>query len=670
MSAAAVEPSQALPDRVLDRHQNRNSLQPTKEQWANVFGPSAYDMKEDENRNRKRGRVHIPDILLGPSQFLTDRVDGLIVDATQSPFTTVILPYMYMEYPDKKIEWNVWSFDQGLASRVPYESAARTLTQRKQSFSGYTVRQGLAITMEHNFMMSEEGMQNFRNQVLQVVQSIQNTNDLDVHMALINAPSYLRTVRERYYLDDYFNKALRDYIDTFGFVQKNMNALDILIEETKSMIRTWGGDEPDFLMCSSKLCFQITMDQAKTSYMTQGPDGNKVLKQGPTLDTYRGLSIVKSKAFSMDEGLMPRDLLRRRVRVAEHYVGSFLETPGSWQNLGTVSLYSEDSDDFQSITIRSIMEKCGNIDENAPYNWTPHQNIYTSRRIEDQGGAAYNTILGPNALTFNQIRGMLLIRPNIEHYMLGLIIGRGGIDNLGATLWGQTEMSVFDDGQHGVWGMTYKYHERAIVFNERNMHRMWDVAYDGYVGGKDVSIMGWENIQDDKECMSNLAQEYRGSSIIAVPLLQESSHSLPSPCLLTDWFENANNQSALATSDLFLHDMSIVKNNMMKKISPQLREVISVVYKKLELHNNHNLIKDASAATQNDESTQNLLMYAGTATWESRAQAFPEQPRIEHRTGNGHHGQDYVGVASVRNGKSLASTSAPLIQQAGIRTNK
>ena len=47
------------------------------------------------------------------------------------------------ENPDGKIEWNVFSFDEGLASRVPYEAAARTLTQRKTSFSGYTVRQGL-----------------------------------------------------------------------------------------------------------------------------------------------------------------------------------------------------------------------------------------------------------------------------------------------------------------------------------------------------------------------------------------------------------------------------------------------------------------------------------------------------------------------------------------------
>lgn len=54
----------------------------------------------------------------------------------------------------------------------------------------------------------------------------------------------------------------------------------------------------------------------------------------------------------------------------------------------------------------------------------------------------------------SQVKNWLLIRPCIEHYMLAAIIGRGGLQHLGATLWGQTELSVFDDGQHGVWGMT------------------------------------------------------------------------------------------------------------------------------------------------------------------------------------------------------------------------
>jgi len=26
---------------------------------------------------------------------------------------------------------------------------------------------------------------------------------------------------------------------------------------------------------------------------------------------------------------------------------------------------------------------------------------------------------------------------------------------------------------------SYKYHASALVFNERNLHRIWDIAYDG-----------------------------------------------------------------------------------------------------------------------------------------------------------------------------------------------
>jgi hypothetical protein len=79
---------------------------------------------------------------------------------------------------------------------------------------------------------------------------------------------------------------------------------------------------------------------------------------------------------------------------------------------------------------------------------------------------------------------ILIIRPNIEHNMHGIIMGRGGMADLGSTLWGQTELSCYDDSMHGIWGMSYKYNERAMVFNERNLIRMWDVAYEGYNGGK------------------------------------------------------------------------------------------------------------------------------------------------------------------------------------------
>lgn len=120
---------------------------PTIADYENIFGPAARDVKLDLQRNKRHARWHLPDALKGSNPWLTDRIDGLITDTTGSPFTTKILPYKYIENVDQKIKWNAWSFDEGLASRVPYESAARTLTQTKRSYAGYTIRQGLAITM-------------------------------------------------------------------------------------------------------------------------------------------------------------------------------------------------------------------------------------------------------------------------------------------------------------------------------------------------------------------------------------------------------------------------------------------------------------------------------------------------------------------------------------------
>ena len=52
----------------------------------------------------------------------------------------------------------------------------------------------------------------------------------------------------------------------------------------------------------------------------------------------------------------------------------------------------------------------------------------------------------------NGAHDIVILRPNIEHEMLGIIMGRGGTQELGATFWGQTELSCYDDAQHGVWG--------------------------------------------------------------------------------------------------------------------------------------------------------------------------------------------------------------------------
>ena len=368
---------------------------------------------------------------------MKDCIDECITDTTNSPFTTVILPYTYTDGLDRKFEWNGWRFDVGVT---------REMTARE--YQGYIVRQGLAIAMEGDFMATTESIENFRTQIRHIVSSIQNTNDLDVHMALVTAPSYVMQVCQRSYPGDYLAKALRDYIHVFGLMRSG-HAMAVIIEETKSIIKGRGGEEPDFMLCSRKLCSLLDTTKQRTSYVTWGPDGKKLLKDGPPMRMYRSLKIIKSKAFSLDEGSAARDILRRRVRVGEFYNGCLT-------GLESVQLYNEDSDRFELLNIDTIWSSMadGNGMRCAA---TPRMAAGFTEYAKSRGSTTGH----------DNARGLMLLRCNIEHFMLGVVLGKGGMDHLGGTLWAQTEACVSDNEcQHGVWYMTYKYHERAVVYDK------------------------------------------------------------------------------------------------------------------------------------------------------------------------------------------------------------
>ena len=209
-------------------------------------------------------------------------------------------------------------------------------------------------------MVSPEGRTNFQNQLKQLIGSIQYSNDYDVHTALILAPSYAKTIDEKYYQQDKnVWQRCREYVDLFGIMQKNTNALDILIEEARSTLRSWGSQEPSFLLTNPKLTMQMTMTPEKTSYVAHGPEGQKLLKQGPSLPSYRGLNIINSRCFATEEGKRPRDMLDRRVRVAEYYVVSKVPCNSAGKPIyeeDYVELYDQSKDQMFKLTMKQLYD--------------------------------------------------------------------------------------------------------------------------------------------------------------------------------------------------------------------------------------------------------------------------------------------------------------------------
>lgn len=782
--------------------------------YENVFGPAVRDIKWDSQRHKRHQRWHLPDALKGANAFLTDRVDGLITDATSSPFTKNILPYMYMDQPDRKIKWNVYSFDEGIASRVPYESAARVLPQSKRSFAGYAVRQGLAIAMEHNFMMSPQGMDNFRKQLMQLVGSIQLTNDLDVHMALLYAPSYQKHMDEKYYdASRSVSQTCRMYIDLFGFMQKNENALEYLIEDAKNHLTAWGSKPPTFMLCNGALTRQLTMTPEKTNYITAGPDGQRKLAQGPDLPSYRGLQIINTRQFSLEAGTAPRDMLRRRVRVSEHYripwdprnlhkryefydqsrdsmfylswldlwrasfpkseqelkhfaqdarLPSFDTDPNdpnahlftmlglvrgnrafpghvefvveinhehgdrqhvkifridhqllqdkNVQELATLLLQQFLLDNFKNCNVnsldqnskgqlvRKIIKQHGNnvadfntiVDSLTSANslvsllkaWTsilPEHGSkfewvddfknalsahgYTPEGFFKQGGLKFEE---HSCMIRALASDLFLLRPCIEHYMLGVIFGRGGgPEELGATFWGQTELSCYDDSQHGIWGMSYKYHERAIVTNERNLIRVFDVCFDGYCGGNDSRILNWnrDDLNTFKQRSLSLTDPYDGPSMIvmALPVYSDALDPFPNPIVLQTHTAGARKNAApdrgLIPGNVIPHCPFLLDGSAHQSLMKHnAAHVYNYYYTALGMADWISSFSHQAAGHLAYQNETDVYGYSFHGHMASILDGNREETQ-----GSGHLGPNFVGVASVREGRGMLPRGMPTL---------
>jgi hypothetical protein len=91
---------------------------------------------------------------------------------------------------------------------------------------------------------------------------------------------------------------------------------------------------------------------------------------------------------------------------------------------------------------------------------------------------------------------------------------------------------------HGIWGMSYKYNERAIVFNHKNLVRLWDISYDGYNGGKDCTHVDWRNQRAMEKFWQDtyeLNRPYEGNSMMVMKFKNvDNSDPWPSPIVFHD----------------------------------------------------------------------------------------------------------------------------------------
>ncbi len=84
------------------------------------------------------------------------------------------------------------------------------------------------------------------------------------------------------------------------------------------------------------------------------------------------------------------------------------------------------------------------------------------------------------------------------------------------------------------------------------------------------------------------------------------------------------------------------------------------MYQNLNMNRNNSAAKDAMNATIENEATAIRLAYQGSFKYRTINPADAVPSGFNEISGCGHHGPDYVGVASLRAGKGYRMVSQPI----------
>ncbi len=188
-----------------------------------------------------------------------------------------------------------------------------------------------------------------------------------------------------------YQKILENEIDNYASIVREEKRLDIIYERHKRLMQRVGA-EPDLLILPPESQIYLSMiPPEKTKYLTAGPDGVLMYKNGPkSLTRFRdGTNVFETRDFNVYENSPPIDLLTRAISISEYYGMLFKD----WRNDEISNyqtrwrdtwLYDENKDDFVKIPFRDAFKHAKIFDKDGNYH-SSLKKLVQSYNSEDRG---------------------------------------------------------------------------------------------------------------------------------------------------------------------------------------------------------------------------------------------------------------------------------------------
>jgi len=333
--------------------------------FEKYFGPPTGPIATNPYDKFGYTNFDLPEAYKGRNMYLRDTIDGFIME-DNTWYTSVCLPYVKTD--ELEFAWNEWQFDTHLVGRVPEEGVSRLIRSKKRSFKESTVRKGIAFQLEHGFMNTPSGRQQYVMNLRQIQQSVQETANHDVIAALLSCRRYDREWEKKHgvYSKD-FAQVMKREVNQWAIAQKNPNGLDYMHEEFKGRLNRWKVT-PDMWIFPPKLCLYLAMvPPEKTKFMEVGPEGPAKFNMGAeALTTFRGVHVFETREFDVYEGDLPIDLLRRKQQIGEYNVMTDPYRHATDKDVvkayksehRDVVVYDEDHDRWARVSFSEALGKC------------------------------------------------------------------------------------------------------------------------------------------------------------------------------------------------------------------------------------------------------------------------------------------------------------------------
>lgn len=205
--------------------------------WQRYFG---YPDEEKELQLPKpQEKRDLPEAYKGKSEFLSNLIIRRITAQQQFPVRE-ILPWKKWEQ-SLTVGWTEFHFNDHMLTETPHEVPPRLLSSQEVSRSEPLKRYGIALMLEHGFMLTEEGRLQYEMNLQQIANAVLNTCIFGVMTALVTSvytPSAQpQSVYNRLYSKREFLELLRLQKKFFAILQKEEFGALQVIEYAKAQMQ-------------------------------------------------------------------------------------------------------------------------------------------------------------------------------------------------------------------------------------------------------------------------------------------------------------------------------------------------------------------------------------------------------------------------------------------------